>query len=373
MDNAQPPIVIFEPREGGHRAGFVRYLYQALSSSANHDQPFLFYVHPRIAETLIPETPGIRMASASPEPAASLLSQLNKVCAAYQPKEIMLMALGDLEWPLLLRPCPVPLSAILFVQYPEMRPGLKRCFKDKKTALLLRRNRIRRLFLLNGAHSAALLSRRFPGETRFLPLPDPVSPLPAGCRIHPPVKWSKTVFLYFGAISRRKGFGLLVETLMTLTPEELRRMKFVICGRPEDPVYFEVMCKRLERTGLPVQMDVVNRFLSEEEMYRRFLGADVVLMPYLRPDYSSGVLGIAARTQRPVIGPDQGLLGRLIREHALGQTCRMRVTDLRRALLAAAAKGVTFDAVSARRFAEASSPGEFARIVTEALVDGSLE
>ncbi len=49
-----------------------------------------------------------------------------------------------------------------------------------------------------------------------------------------------------------------------------------------------------------------------------FEQSDVILMPYTRPEYSSGILALAARSGKPVIGPTGGLLGRLIRENGLG-------------------------------------------------------
>jgi glycosyltransferase involved in cell wall biosynthesis len=371
METAQQPIVIFEPFEGGHRGGFVRYLYQEVLRKGGAEIPFIFYVNDSIAETLLPPSPLAKVVS-SPT-SMPVLAHLKNVCAVYQPREIMLMAFGDLEWPLLFWRCPVPISSILFVQYPEIRPGLKRWLKEKKTGFLLKRIKVRYLFLLNGSHSASHLTQKFPGDTKFIQIPDPVSPFPEGRGITPAIRWSKTVFLYFGAISRRKGFGVLVDALLKLNADELGRMKFLICGRPEDSGYFNFMLTRIERSGLPVNLEVVNRFLSEEEMFNRFLGSDVVLMPYLRPEYSSGVLGIAAQTLRPVIGPDRGLLGRLIRGHRLGVTCKMNAKAVKKALISATETGVPFDGCAAKTFADQSLPSEFARLILEALTGDKTE
>ncbi len=376
MATERKTILIFEPLEGGHRAIFVNHLYTEISKSDDGEHLFVFYVHSQIAESLIHPPAHVRIMSAEPIMSTGLSistvlrSHVQKMCKVHSPHHILLMAFGDLEWSLVWWQCPVPISSILFVQYPEMHLGPKKLFKYVKTRWILYRNPIQNLFLLNGDYSVKHLEKTHRGETRFHAIPDPVNPLPSEISLVAPKRAANTVFLYFGAISRRKGFGLLVDAMLKLSEEELQRMKFLFCGRPEDPAYFAHELGRLERSDLPFQMEICKRFLSEEEVIGRFVSSDVVIMPYLRPEYSSGVLGIAAQTLRPVIGPSQGLLGRLIREHGLGLVCRMRADELKNALVMATEQGVNFDPMAASAFAGQSTPTAFSRTILDAITSG---
>ncbi len=367
MDTIQNPIVIFEPFSGGHRGIFVQHLYQELLKRGDTPKTFIFYVNPLIAPQLVPASSSIKVIEAASPDSVSPLTQLKELCKEFTPQEIMLMALGDWEWSLLFWRCPFPLSSILFVQYPEIKNPLKRKLKSLKTRQILSRNSLKTLFLLNGARSAKILQEIHGSGTRFLEVVDPVVPYPQGKSVAPAVKGSQTAFLYFGAISRRKGFGLLVDAMLKISAEEHHRMKFIICGRPEDPGYFEHELGRLKRSELPVNLEVINYFVSEVEMWNRFSGSDVVLMPYLRPEYSSGVLGIAAQTLRPVIGPKEGLLGRLIQENHLGMVCKMNTRALKKALVSASETLPGIDVASAKAFAEKSSPKAFACEILTAL------
>ncbi|MDA3874441.1 MAG: glycosyltransferase [Kiritimatiellae bacterium] len=336
----------------------------------------MFYVHPKIAKSLIHPPAHVRVMTAEPTSdtglsiSSMLRSQLQKICKTHSPHHILLMAFGDLEWSLVWWRCPVPISSILFVQFPEMSSGPKKLFKQLKTRWILHRNPIQNLFLLNGEYSVKYLEKTHRGEVRFHAVPDPVNPLPSGIGVQAPKRGANTVFLYFGAISRRKGFGLLVDAMLKLSEDELQRMKFLFCGRPEDPAYFAHELGRLERSGLPFQLEICKRFLSEEELVGRFVSSDVVLLPYLRPEYSSGVLGIATQTMRPVIGPSQGLLGRLIRGYDLGFACRMCAQELKNALVMATEQGVNFDSEAAKTFAEQSTPTAFARTILDVIKRG---
>ena len=72
-------------------------------------------------------------------------------------------------------------------------------------------------------------------------------------------------------------------------------------------------------------LDIVKFFVFFVFCYYEFLynfcySCDCILIPYKNPNQSSGVIGYASLFQKPVIGPSQGLLGRLIKEYKLGDT-----------------------------------------------------
>jgi glycosyltransferase involved in cell wall biosynthesis len=268
-------------------------------------------------------------------------------------------------------PCPV--SAILFVQYPELPRGLKFFFKDWKTALLLRCAPVKNLFLLNGENSCAWLNQRFGRRTRFIPVPDPAP------EIEPDSKFvmrdvygiapDRKAFLFFGAVSPRKGADVLIKALHLLSPEAAAKSYFIFCGEPEQNYrkIFEQAVDRLRAARPDIALNIENRFVPDERMMALFEQSDAVLMPYTRPEYSSGILALAAKARTPVIGPDGGLLGRLIRQNGLGAVCPVNPESLAERIADAVQRLPAVNESLCRAFVQKSRSEEFARIILDAV------
>ena len=306
-------ILIFEPLAGGHRENFIRWLVDA--SSGYSGCRFVFFT----AED-IPEPVARQLLSAGLWGKQRLLYQLfRQACEKHQPDHVLILELTHLELPLVLFGSPVPFSAILFVQYPELPRGLKFFSKHWKTRLLLRRAPVRNLFLLNGEKSCRFLTGKFGARTRFVPVSDPApeGTADSGFSFN---RVGKRICLFFGAISRRKGADILLNVLGQISPETARQNAFFFCGEPE-PLYraqFNQACNKLCSSRPDIDLVIEDRFVSDNQMIAMFQQADLILMPYTRPEYSSGILALAAKTRTPVLGPQDGLLGRLIVENGLG-------------------------------------------------------
>ena len=313
MNSELQTILIFEPLSGGHRANFIRWLTAATSEYTGCR--FVFFTADDVDELT-----ARRLATAGRWKKQHVLYQLfRQACRKYKPDQALVLELTHLELPLALFGSPVPLSAILFVQYPELSNGWKKISKHWKTRLLLWRSPVQNLFLLNGEKSCQWLSKRFGSRTRFIPLSDPAPAVP------PVPDFSfyaqgKRVGLFFGAISRRKGADVLLEVLARIRPETARTHVFFFCGKPESDysAAFEESVRALRAARPDVDVRVDRRFVPEAEAAAMFEQADLILMPYVRPEYSSGILAQAAQAGTPVLGPAGGLIGRLIRENGLG-------------------------------------------------------
>ena len=288
-----------------------------------------------------------------------------------KPDHVILMDLTWLELPLCFRKPSCTFSGILFVQYPELcsapKPGWRRWvkfwLKDIKTHRFLNNRMVRRVYLLNGEYSCKFLNNRF-GVACYFPVPDPVpvreaDPNTQMCRDFG-VEAGRRVFLFFGSMSPRKGVGELVAALGLLSSDAARQAAFVFCGVPE-PQYakhYHASIKQLQRERPDIVLHVEERFVETARMRALFEQADWILMPYNRPEYSSGILAHAAAAQTPVIGPAGGLVGRLVREYGLG----MGVPP--DALASAIEKAVTdkheFNETARQAFVDASSPERFA-------------
>jgi len=369
-------ILIFEPRTGGHREHFIRCLTGEAHARIRTESRILFFTA-REAEAVQPGVSG-RLASAGRREKRGLLYALFlEACRTTRPDHVLILELTHLELSLALYGAPVPVSAILFVQYPELPFGLKRFLKQCKTALLLHRAPIRNLFLLNGEESCRFLERCFGSRARFIPIPDP---LPAAepdphfvLRDVYGIAEERRVFLFFGAVSRRKGAEVLIKALHRLAPEAASKSSFVFCGEPERGYHgaFARACAELRAARPDLVLNIEPRFVSDAVMAALFEQSDVILMPYLRPEYSSGVLALAAKAGNPVIGPDRGLLGRLIRTNGLGAVCAIRSGPLRKEIESAVKQAPAVDPASAAAFAAMSSPQRFAARLLDAVAGGN--
>jgi glycosyltransferase involved in cell wall biosynthesis len=363
-------ILVMEPFPGGHREHFLKALADEIRRRRDRETHYVFVVaesseidYPSgVTVDRVPVSETERLSGWNKKRAMGRL--LEKRVQKYQPDEVILLELTQYEWPLLWKKLSVTLSAIVFVQPPHIPSRLKREFKFLKTRLLLCRNVWRTLYFLNGDGTARVLRERFKRfRTEFLGVPDPVIGWAEGDGASIDVDAGRSTALYFGAVSKRKGFGVLVDALLMLPDTIQNRLEVVICGKPEDPVYFRDELNRLRGNGTSLKLTVEASFLEESRVHAYFDACDWVLMPYTRPEYSSGVLGLAARAGKPVLGPENGLLGSLIQEYGLGRSCAITSGSLKNEIEKAVTSGISFNRDQAAAYAAERTPEAFARIL----------
>ncbi len=348
-------ILVFEPLSGGHRNNFIRWIKEA--APAYSECRFLFFTDRDAGD--------VRLEKAGWWKKQMLLYRLfRKACREHRPDHVLLLELTHLEWPLILFGSSVPLSAILFVQYPELPHRLKFFFKHWKTRILLRRAPVENLFLLNGKKSGRFLDHHFGRRTQFIPVSDPAPEILPDPSILFEASEEKRTCLFFGAISRRKGADVLLSALKQLPSSVAEKNVFMFCGEPEPPyaeAYRKAVSEILER-GSP-QIHVEEGFVSDERMMAMFEQADLVLMPYIRPEYSSGILALAAKAGTPVLGPEDGLLGRLIQENRLGSVSKITAA----ALAVALEQPIEMDEEFRQRFVSNNTITGFTRPILNAI------
>lgn len=159
----------------------------------------------------------------------------------------------------------------------------------------------------------------------------------------------------FGGMRYEKGLDILIEAL-----EKVRHpYRLLIAGREDDYTRNDVerMCAKI---GANVTLD--SRFLTEAELARYWNETDLVVLPYRASfDGASGQLTEGVSRRLPIIGPEHGSLGSIIRENHLGMTFRTEDSDdLALKIEAILQDGFVYDSV-ARDYQEAMSPERFCR------------
>lgn len=358
-------ILCFEPRRGGHRAEYFAHL--AARVIRTRPEARLVFVTPRGFAADASEAAGwgdasggrIELCEISAEEeswivpprlgrverAFRLKHVLDRQVARIRPDHAVILDLTPLETALCFSRMTCPWSAIMMVQYPEQPPMPGRSlaaarrrakfrWKEWKTARLLADPGLKTLHLFHGDEAVRYLNTRFPRRPVFESLPDPllVGPAEEGWNLRETygIPADRRLFLLAGALSDRKGARLFLEALARLPAAAADRAAFLVCGvcEPGYEAAFVRKWEELRRRRPELVLVSEPGPLPLPRWKAGFAQSDVVVLPYQRPEYSSGVLGHAVEAGKPVLGPAAGVIGRLIRTHRLGEAIPMQADTL---------------------------------------------
>lgn len=218
----------------------------------------------------------------------------------------------------------------------------------------------------------ARLHYRHGAKVEALPDPaqQPPAPPPHAGELVPddPIPAGRIFFLLFGYLAERKGPLAVLDALALLPASIASRVAVLLAGRV-DPALAERIERRrraleISQPGLWLRID--DRRIGEAELAGLVERSDVVLAPYQRFVGSSGVLLWAARSGRPVLAQDFGLIGRLTRDHGLGvsvDACDPAALAREIARMVEHGPAAFLDRAAAARFAAARTPQRFASLV----------
>ena len=104
--------------------------------------------------------------------------------------------------------------------------------------------------------------------------------------------------IMYGYQNHYKGTDILLDALTRLPNEYIGKLRTTIVGRT-DPKIFECYKDKCEM----LNVEWINKFVSDEELYSRIAMADIILLPY-RAISQSGVLLLALSYRKPIITSD---------------------------------------------------------------------
>lgn len=366
-------ILVFEPLSGGHRGNFIRLLTESVEKRGAVQYEYIFVISERYVNT---DVNYIKYETINKETSERISKSgwftlvlwqwrtLKRCCENHKPDHVFLLDLTKLEWPLVLFRLNISISTILFVQFPFIKNRAKRWFKYTKTLFLLKRNNIQNIFLLNGQKTVSKIkTHNLYKKTNFVWIPDPIERLDENPAVRIKADKSKTRFLFFGSISNRKGFDVLVKSMSKLPKEVTDKVEFWIYGSPQRNETYQRALQKLAKADNGLLYDVKTYFMPDREVCEAFQKADVLLMPYKRPEFSSGVLGLAAQYRLPVIGPRSGLLGSLIEEYKLGVTINVSVSSLIKAITYFTFNEIPFNPEGAESYLNFNSTENFSEVI----------
>ncbi|WP_026837169.1 glycosyltransferase [Gillisia sp. JM1] len=220
------------------------------------------------------------------------------------------------------------LSGILFLQFTRInRDSLKSKLKYYRkyfiTKLYLNNPRIKKIFILNDIQSKHFLNNHFTTK-KFEVLPDPIpqyEPLnDFNINKFYNIEKTRKIFLHIGSLGNRKGTFELIESLDFLESSIQQKICLLLVGKPESN-FAESTIKNLIKTNAESRKTKIvweNNFISNRMMKSLFQQCDAVILPYKNPESSSGILGHAIASNKPVLCTGQGLLKELVESNDLG-------------------------------------------------------
>jgi glycosyltransferase involved in cell wall biosynthesis len=119
--------------------------------------------------------------------------------------------------------------------------------------------------------------------------------------------------LFFGIIRPYKGLDVLIEAMHHLKGEDVFLTVVGEWWRKNNGVR-----KLISASGLQDQLEVVDRFVPEQEVAEYFARSDVVVLPY-RSATASGVVPLAYHYEKPVIATDVGGLPEVVEDRVSGR------------------------------------------------------
>lgn len=128
----------------------------------------------------------------------------------------------------------------------------------------------------------------------------------------------KTIFLHIGTSEKRKGLSDTIKAFyLGLSNSQFRERAFLLRVGINDKLSPRDRTKllKLVKSG---HASLMEEFVSESDFIEYFSAADVVLLPYRKFRFSSGILVNALNAGRPALASDYGMIGETVKKSAAG-------------------------------------------------------
>ncbi len=217
------------------------------------------------------------------------------------------------------------ISGILFHQFYRLEKNtisqkLKYLRKHIQTKLLTLNNQITDIYILNDNSTVNSLNSKFRTDI-FTMLPDPIPEWKIidnyNIRKKYRINNNKKIFLHTGSLEERKGVFEILNAMECLEPKYHQEFVLFILGKADvynDGIINEKI-KNLKIKNLKIEIIYKNEFISNSLLKTFFDQCDCVLIPYKKIESSSGIIGHAIFSGKTIIGPDNGLIGEILRDY----------------------------------------------------------
>jgi glycosyltransferase involved in cell wall biosynthesis len=335
-------VIVFDTELNGHHLEYINHIY--LEAVNNHLNTYIFIIPEEFLDLksklhwpsannikfdfLISDEILIKKKSLLKESflKSKLLKQ--KIKQHNADRVFLIMLIQFLPFlPFLLKKIPVKVSGIIYLVYLyrwKNASFLLKCLDVFKYLLLTKFLVFDKIYILNDKSSALYLNKQYQ-TNKFYYLPDPF----VLQTLNKSIKYENLkideeaiVFLHFGALTERKGSMDILQAISLMnTTKNIKPLCFIFAGQVMNDIKNDFY-SLIESVNNDVKIYVYDEFCSYEFIGYLCNRSDYILIPYKNVLQSSGVIAYASYYKKPVIGPYEGLLGKLIRKYKLGITLK---------------------------------------------------
>uniref|UniRef100_F4CA82 Glycosyl transferase group 1 n=1 Tax=Sphingobacterium sp. (strain 21) TaxID=743722 RepID=F4CA82_SPHS2 len=258
----------------------------------------------------------------------SRLKLVKKYANAHKASHVFLLHFNVFQFSLMfLRPS-FKIRGILFLQFYRMakqnwKERLKYARKYLITKAYANNKQIERVFILNDISSVNYLNHKFRNNL-FSVLNDPVPGLlpldDFDIYRHYNIEPTRKILLHPGALSDRKGTLEFIQSALFVKSEIQNELTFLIAGSAGGAKMSASIENQVNNVNKTTKIKAIYDpgFLTNEKMKSILDQCYAVVIPYKNSEASSGILGHAAASNKPVISTGKGLLKELIEVYKLG-------------------------------------------------------
>lgn len=170
--------------------------------------------------------------------------------------------------------------------------------------------------VLNDPSATNYFNRLF-SVSKYRNVVDPIKPLDDvqfGNREKYDLGDKDVVFFHFGAMDVRKGTLDLLKAITLLKKEQMQNRVFIFAGKVSKTIKtnFYNLVNQAKENGARIL--VYDEFCEFPFLNELCSISDYLVIPYRNTELSSGVIGYAAQFGKRLIGPAEGVIGKLIRQ-----------------------------------------------------------
>lgn len=171
--------------------------------------------------------------------------------------------------------------------------------------------------VLNDSSAAKYFNRLY-SVSKYRHIIDPIKPLEnivIGNRCDYNIGDNDIVFFHFGAMDFRKGTLDFLKAITMLKKEQLQSRFFIFAGKVSKNIQNEFYELINLANSKGAKILVFNEFCEYSLLNELCSVSDYLVIPYRNTELSSGVVGYAAQFGKRLIGPAEGVIGKLIKQN----------------------------------------------------------
>lgn len=222
-----------------------------------------------------------------------------------------------------------------------------------------------RIQLLNDSSAVAYYNHKF-NTNKYSHIIDPIVPISyksQNIRTNLSISADADVFLHMGGMQRRKGTLKILDAINMLDKNDLENKVFIFAGLVTNEIK-EDFYKKYNHIKDKARIIILDNILPYEQLGDLCESSDYILLPYENYDYSSGIIGYASQFGKCVIGPNRGVLGKLIKRYNMGVGLTLNILSIANII-----KNPPTTKICINKYAEHNSVDKFVKCIERVLMN----